>query len=192
MSVSTVEPLGWPGPGTDVGPTGVALLTPGLDASPLVRAVVAFVLVLLLGGALLWRYEAFVDRSIDATVARPLVSLGYGVAAILAVGFVSVYLASQLALLTVAGRHVGSVGLLLGVLALFLIAALGFTIVGGALVLVWSGRDDWSGLVLGAVVAGLLALLDPVLAGVGGVAVVSLGVGGPARTWLHASYGPAD
>ena len=190
MALSTVTPPGGVGPGTAVGAVVGALFTSALEASALGRAAVAFVLVLLVGGGILWRAEAFVDRSIDATLERPVVSIAYGVAALLVVGFGAVYLSSQLAQLTVGGRHAGSVGLLLGALAVLLTSALGFTVVGGALVLIWGGRNDWSGLALGGLVAGMLAALDPVLAGVGWVAVVSFGIGGRVRTWLHASYGP--
>lgn len=164
----------------------------GVDAAPPVRAAVAFVLVLAVGGVLLARREAFVDRAIDATLARPLASLGYGAAALAVVGFAGVYLASQLALVSVGGLNVGGVGLLFGALALLVTAALGFTVVGGVLVLVWGGRNDWSGLALGAALAAALSLLDPVLAGAGAAVVVAAGIGGAARTWLHASYGPTD
>lgn len=192
MPISTVALPGGVGPGTPVGEAVGALFTTGLEASALVRAAVAFAFVVLVGGGIRWRAEAFVDRSIDATLDRPLVSVGYGVAALLVVGFGAVYLASQLAQITVGRRNAGSVGLLVGALAVLLACALGFTVVGGALVLVWGGRNDWSGLALGALVAGTLAALDPFLAGVGWVAVVSLGIGGRVRTWLHASFGPAD
>lgn len=192
MPISTVVLPGGVGPGAPAGASAGALFTSGLEASALVRAAVAFVLVVLVGGGIRWRAEAFVDRSIDATLDRPLVSVGYGIAALLVVGFGAVYLASQLAQITVGRRSAGSVGLLVGALAVLLACALGFTVVGGALVLVWGGRNDWSGLALGALVAGTLAALDPFLAGVGWVAVVSLGIGGRVRTWLHASFGPAD
>lgn len=192
MLESTVAPLGgvWPGPAAV--PSRVIGQAELLDVSGPVRASVAFVLVLLVGGGILLRYERLVDRSIDATLARPLASLGYGVAAHLVVGFAAFYLSSQLALLTVAGQNVGGVGVLVGAVLVLLAGGLGFTVVGAAIVDVWGGRNNWSGLVLGALIAGVVAVFDPLLAGVGWVAIVSIGIGGWARKWLHASAGPDD
>lgn len=192
MLESTVAPLGgvWPGPAAV--PSRVIGQAELLDVSGPVRASVAFVLVLLVGGGILLRYERLVDRSIDATLARPLASLGYGVAAHLVVGFAAFYLSSQLALLTVAGQNVGGIGVLVGAVLVLLTGGLGFTVVGAAIVDVWGGRNNWSGLVLGALIAGVVAVFDPLLAGVGWVAIVSIGIGGLARKWLHASAGPDD
>lgn len=156
-------------------------------ASGPIRATVAFVLVSLLGGILLWRNEPFVDRSVDATLARPLLAIGYGVAAHAVIGFAAFYLASQFALVDVAGWNAGGIGLLIGWLLALSSGALGFTVVGAAVLDVWGVRRNWSGLFVGALIAGVVVLVDPLLAGVVWVAIVSMGIGGPVRKWLHAS-----
>lgn len=184
--------LGLAGPGADqlAGTAGSVLAAdPGVifDAPGPVRAVVAFALVLLLGGGLLWRYEAFVDRSIDATMSRPLSSIGYGVAAHLVIAFGAFYLTSQFAKLDVAGVNAGGIGVLVGALLVLLAAALGFTVVGATVGGLWGAGSNWPGLALGALMAGGAAVLDPLLAGVVWIAIVSAGIGGPVRKWLHAS-----
>lgn len=158
-----------------------------LDLPGLLRALVAFATVLLLGAGLLWRYDGLVDRSMDASIGRPLSSLGYGVAAHATIAFFSVYAASQLGPLTLSGRSLGSVGLVLGVIILAVIAALGFTVVGTAVVELGGTRPRWYGLVLGAVIAGLVALIDPLIGGFVWLVVVSTGIGGQVRAWFHAA-----
>lgn len=151
-----------------------------------VRALVAFVGVLVAGGVLLWRAEAFLDRSIRASMARPVVSLGYGVAANAVVAFGAVYVTSQLARLSAFGQSVGLVGVALSLLAVFLTAALGLTVVGSTVVeLAWA-RDHRAGLLFGASVAGVAGLLDPLVGGLLLFVLVSMGIGGPARAWLTA------
>lgn len=158
-----------------------------LDLPGLVRAGAAFALVLATGAVILWRYDGVVDRSIDASIDRPLASLGYGVAAHLAIAFFGAYAASQFAQLTVSGRSLAGVGIYLGVALLGVVAALGFTVVGVAVVETRWGRQRWHGLVLGAVVAGLAGLADPVVGGLVWLVVVSTGIGGPVRVWFHAA-----
>lgn len=177
---------------------GVAVLTGG--ATPLqtvdpaifsesgaVRASLAFGLVLLFGGALLWRFEPFLERSIDSSRAKPLSSLLYGVAAHAVIAFGGVYLATQLAQVRVAGWSAGGLGILFGVLLLLLAASLGFTVIGATVVeLGWEPRR-WPGVVVGALIAGAIAVIDPLFGGAVWFVVVSMGIGGPIRTWLHAS-----
>lgn len=158
-----------------------------VDTPGPVRAVAAFALVLLLGGGLLWRYEPFVERSMDAMLARPLSSIGYGIAAHAVIGFAGFYLASQLTYVDVGGQNAGGIGLLIGGLLVGLAGALGFTVVGAAVLDLWGSGTNWSGLVVGSVVAGVIAGIDPLVAGLGWIAIVSAGIGGQARTWLHAS-----
>lgn len=158
-----------------------------LDLPGLVRAAVAFAIVLVLGAVILWRYGGLVDRSIDASIDRPLSSLGYGVAAHATIAFFAVYAASQLAPLTLSGRSLGSVGVVAGMALLGVVAALGFTVVGSAVVELRWGRHRWHGLVLGAALAGLMAFPDPLIGGLVWLVVVSTGVGGPVRRWFHAA-----
>lgn len=158
-----------------------------LDQPWLVRAPVAFAVVLAIGAGLLWRYGGLVDRSIDASVDRPLSSLGYGVAAHLTIAFFGVYAASQLGQLTVSGRSLGGLGIWLGIALLAVVAALGFTVVGAAVVELRGGHRRWHGLVVGAVIAGLAAAGDPLVGGLVWLVVVSTGIGGHVRVWFHAA-----
>lgn len=157
-----------------------------LDAPGPVRALAAFVLVSAIGGVLLWRYGSFVDRSIDASTARPLSSLGYGVAAHAVIAFGAVYLATQLAGFEVLGQNAGVLGVLGGLLLALLAGSLGFTVVGSIVVGLGRQRRPWYGLLVGAVIAGVAGGLDPLAGGVLWFVVVSMGIGGPARRWLHA------
>lgn len=174
------------------GPPGLSLLqladpTRLLDLPGLVRGLLAFAVVLLLGAGFLWRYDGVVDRSIDASIDRPLSSLGYGVAAHATLLFAGVYLASQLGQLTLSGRPLGAVGIWVGIAMLAVAAGLGFTVVGSAVLQLGWERPRWQGLVVGAALAGVAALVDPLVGGLVWVVAVSTGIGGPVRVWFHAS-----
>lgn len=157
------------------------------EVSGAVRGSLAFSVVLVFGGALAWRFEPFLERSIDSSRAKPLRSLLYGVAAHAAIAFAGVYLASRLAQIRVSGWNAGAVGALVGLLLFFLAAALGFTVVGVTVVeLGWEPRR-WAGVVVGALIAGAVAVIDPLVGGAAWFVLVSMGIGGPVRTWFHAS-----
>lgn len=158
-----------------------------LDLPGLVRGLFAFAVVLVLGGSFLWRYRGIVERSIDASTERPLSSLGYGIAAHATLVFAAAYLTSQLGPLTVSGRSLGPLGVWLGVVLLAAAAGLGFTVVGSAVVELGWDRPRWNGLVLGAAVAGLAGVVDPLVGGLVWLIVVSTGIGGPVRAWFLAS-----
>lgn len=158
-----------------------------LDVPGYVRGPIAFVAILVLGAALLARYGDVVDRSLEQALDRPLTSLGYGVAAHLTLVFAGVYLTSQLAQLTLSGQSLGTLGIWLGVLMLVVAAALGFTVVGRAVVEVGLERPRWQGLLAGAVLAGIAGVLDPLVGGLVWVVAVSTGIGGPVRAWVMAS-----
>lgn len=157
------------------------------DASGVVRASVAFVLVLVLGGAFLWRFGPFVERSIDASMDRPLRSTAYGVAAHLVVVFGGVLLASKLSQYPVFGVNPAALGLALGLFLLLLVGSLGFTVVGSTVVELGGQPSRWVGLVVGALIAGGIAVVTPTVAWVAWLVVVSMGVGGAVRKWVHAS-----
>lgn len=152
-----------------------------------VRGLLAFVLVLVVGAGILWRYGGLVERTIDASIHRPLSSLGYGIAAHLTIVFFGLYAVNQLGQITVSGRSAAEVGLWAGVGVLVAVAALGFTVVGAAVVEIRWGHRRWYGLLLGACVAGVAGLVDPLVGGLLWLVVVSTGVGGPVRKWFHAA-----
>lgn len=168
-------------------PLQLADPTAVLDAPGLVRGLAAFGVVLVLGAGIRWRYAGMVDRAIDASAAKPLSSLGYGVAAHLTIVFFSFYAASQLAQLTFSGWSLAGVGVLAGVLILAAVAALGFTVVGTAALSTRWEVGPWHGLLAGAVAAGVIALAEPLLAAMLWVILVSTGIGGPVRRWFHAA-----
>jgi hypothetical protein len=162
-------------------------LTALSEMSGAVRAVVAFLLVLLLGGTLLWRFEPFVERSVDASMAQPLRSTAYGVAAHVVVVFAGVLLASKLAQYPIAGWNPAGVGLVLGLLVLVLVGSLGFTVVGSTVVELGGQPSRWVGLVVGACLAGGIAVVTPTVAWVAWLVVGSVGIGGAVRRWVNAS-----
>lgn len=162
-----------------------------LDLPGVARGGLAFAIVLLLGAGFLWRRAGLIERSLDASIDRPLTSLGYGIAAHATMLFAAAYLASQLGPLTVSGRSLGPLGVWVGVALLAAAAGLGFTVAGAAVVELGWDRPRWNGLVLGAVVAGVAAGVDPFIGGLVWLVVVSTGIGGPVRAWFHASEGPA-
>lgn len=166
----------------------------GLDAVveapwPL-RAFATFVLVAGLGGVLVYRHESFLDRSIDASAERPLASLGYGLAAHAVIAFTAVYLANKLGRYGVLGQDGPLVGLLLGGLLAVAAATVGFTVVGVTVAGLRGGRRHELGLALGGLVAAAAVALASTASALVWFVVVSMGIGGAVRKWLHASAGP--
>jgi hypothetical protein len=157
------------------------------EAPPEVRAVGVFVTVLLVGGAYLWQFGPVVDRSVASSRARPLRSAAYGVAAHVVILFAVFYLGARLSQFELLGRNTAVLGLVFGVVVVILVAALGFTVVGTAIVELGWGGTPWAGLVVGASIASAIAVAASTPAGALWVAVVSVGIGGAVRKWLHAS-----
>ena len=124
--------------------------------------------------------------SITASMASPLRSLAYGAAAHAVIAFVGVYLTSQLSRVEISGQSVGALGVAVGVLVVLLAGSLGFVVVGSAVVEFGWERRRWYGLAVGALTAGVAGWLGPVAGGLLWFVVVSMGIGGPARNWLHA------
>jgi hypothetical protein len=188
---SQVTPMAGPSTATVALDAGVSLQTLDptavLEAPPELRAGGVFLTILLLGGALLWWDERFVGRSIDSSRDRPLVSAAYGVAAHVVILFAAFYLAARLSQFQLLGRNTSVVGLVFGIVVVLLVAALGFTVVGATIVELSWERNPWTGLVVGAGLAGGIAVATTTLAGGVWVAVVSLGIGGAVRRWLQAS-----
>lgn len=155
-------------------------------ASAVVRVVGAFLLVLLFGGIVLYRAEAFVDRAVDASMERPLISVVYGVFAQGGVVFLGGYLWSQLARVGAIGALAGRISGAIVVLASLVLAGFGLTVVGAGITEATGERQLWPGLAIGAA-AGAAAWLAPtLLAGtVAWVVLVGLGIGGPTKNWVH-------
>lgn len=155
-----------------------------------IRGAVAFVGVSLLGLVLVRRFGAFLDRSIEASMDRPLWSVAYGLAGHAVVAFASVYLASQLAQLPTSGWNAGVVGVGAGLLLYAVASSLGFTVVGSVVVALRSEERWWAGPLVGALLAGIAAVVPPPAGWLVWFVVVSIGIGGPVRKWFHASEGP--
>jgi len=154
-----------------------------VDAPGGVRAVASFLLVVAFGGALLSRYGGVVDRSVEAFLERPLVAAVYGLLAYGLVGFLGTYAYSQLARV---GVDVGAVSVVVGVVVLAL-TGFGFVVVGTTVTDVLGTRRPWKGLVVGGVLSAVGWLLLPLIAAVVAWTVLAaVGIGGPARKWVHA------
>lgn len=153
------------------------------EAPGTVRAVASFALVLLFGGALLHYRRGYVDRSVDASLERPGVSVVYGLMAFGLVLFTGGYASSQLARIggVLAGAAVGLAGLVALVLA-----GLGYLIVGALVTEARGSRQLWYGLVLGAGISAVgWLLLPPLWALAAWVLLAAFGIGGPTREWFH-------
>jgi len=183
--LTTLVALAWlPGAtaGQPVDPSAVVEL-PGPA-----RALGSFLLVLLFGGLLRYRYGGFVDRSVDASMERPGVAVIYGLMAFGFVAFAGAYASSQLSQLPVGSVALATVAVTIAGLAVLLLAGLGFAVVGTLVTDVRGRRRPWHGLVLGAAISAAGWLLLPLLGGVlAWVLVASFGVGGPTREWFHSN-----
>ncbi|EMA47912.1 hypothetical protein [Halococcus saccharolyticus] len=161
-----------------------------VDAPP-ARAIGAFVFVMLFGGVLLWRFDGFVDQSVDSSMERLTVSTVYGVTAHACVLFFGVYFFGQVTRLSANRLVVAGAGAAVAV-AVVGLAGLGLTVVGARLTELVGERRPWYGLVVGAVLGASAWLLPAAAASlVVWVLLVSVGIGGPTREWIHASRAPA-
>ena len=161
-----------------------------VDVPGPVRGTVAFVLMLLVGGAIAWRFAPFLDSCVDASIERPLASVGYGVAAHAVIAFAGVYLSTQLAGAPRSEWNAGVLGIFAGLFLVLVASALGFTVVGATIAVIWLDGPEWATPVVGALLAGGSAAVDPLVGGLVWFVVVSTGIGGAVRRWIHASAGP--
>jgi hypothetical protein len=174
---------GWP-PLRTVGPSAIT------DAEWPLRALIAVLVVGGFGAVLVRSHGPFVDRSIDASIERPLSSFGYGVAAHAVIAFTAVYLANKFARLAPLGGDGPLIGLLVGALLLLCAAVIGFTVVGATVAELGGDRRRSYGLALGALTAGAAAAVATPVGVVVWFVVVSVGIGGAIRRWVHASALP--
>lgn len=185
------------GGGGLVGSTGAPPgALPGLDGSTLfgaagpVRAVSVVLVVFLIGIGLWWWDESFMDRSVDAATARPIASLAYGLATHAAIALAGVLLTAKLGRITLGGFYFGWLGVLVGVGLILVTATVGFSVVGIIVIGLLTDVDARGGVLLGALIAGAVTLLDPLLGVATWLLVVSAGIGGFAREWLTADALP--
>lgn len=159
-----------------------------VDAPGPVRAGVAFLLTVVFGGATLYRFGGGLDEAVAASSERPLLSVLYGVMAYAFVFFVVGYAYSQLRRVVAVSGAVSS--LLVAVLAVLvlILVGYGFAVTGAWLAQSAGLSDTWTAFVGLAALCAAVFLVAPLSVGVvvwG--AVAALGLGGPARRWVHAS-----
>lgn len=164
--------------------------TPGTftDAPRTVRAGVSLVSTLLFGGGTLYWFGGRLNDAVDASADSPLLSLLYGVMAYGFAFFLVGYAYSQLARAGAVSPLVSSV--LVVVLAVFVLTlgGYGFAVAGAWLSSMAGFPDPWPGLVGLVAVSTVAWLLGPFVVGLAVWAgVAALGLGGPARRWVHAS-----
>jgi MFS family permease len=155
------------------------------DAHPLVRAIVAFVVVAACSGLVLGLRGSLVDRAVDDTMENPAVAVVYGLGAFVFVVFATLYANNVLLQLGLVGT-LGFVAaaVLLGGVAL--LGGLGYVVVGTLLTDVFGTRRPRQGLVVGSAISAVCWFALPALvAFLAWVLVAAFGVGGPTRTWFH-------
>lgn len=165
-------------------------LDPGVvfDAPAAVRAAVSFLVTVLLGGAIIYRYGGRVDVAARATRESPLLSVVYGLGAFGFVVFVVAFGLSELSRIGIGLRLVSvlvSVALLAMVLSL---GAVGFGIVGALLADVVGVRDPMFGLVGAAGASAAVWFALPFVVGaLVWLLIAAVGIGGSTRRWVHQS-----
>lgn len=158
-----------------------------LDAPAPLRAVAVFLLTVVFGGVVIYRYGGRLDAAVEASMAHPLSSVIYGVIAYGLVGFFFVYGYTQLLRVGAGNTLLTGVAAAVLVAFLFSLGGLGFVVVGTWVTDLLGARNPWTGLV-GVGLASALAML--VLPGVVGLllwfVIAAVGTGGPTRRWMHA------
>jgi hypothetical protein len=170
-----------PGPLQALGPSA-------LTGTPTeIRAGVCFLLTVAFGGAVIYRYGSRLDGFVDASMSSPLLSALYGVMAYGIVAFMTGYAYSQLSQLLVGSPLLP---LVVGaVFAAFVLAlgGLGFVVVGAWLARAAGFGDPWLGLIgVGGASAVAWLVLPVAVAGLVWLVIAAVGIGGPARRWIHA------
>lgn len=169
---------------------------PGLDVSTLfgvsgpIRALTVVIVVFFTGLGLWWWDDSFIDRSVDAATSRPIASLAYGLATHAGIALAAVLLTGKLGRITFGGFFFGWLGVLVGVSLVLVTATVGFSVVGSIVLGLLTDVDSRGGVLLGALIAGSVTLLDPLLGVATWLLVVSAGIGGFAREWFTADALP--
>jgi hypothetical protein len=167
---------------------GQSLLPSALTDTPReVQALAAFLLTVLFGGVAVYRYGGRIDDAVEASMSRPVAAVGYGLIAYGLVAFVVVYAFTQMAAIGVEAAVVGVLGAATLLLFLVSLGGLGFVVVGTWLSRAVGARDPWIGLVGVGLVGAIAWLLLPFVFGLAvWLAMAAVGIGGPARKWIHA------
>jgi hypothetical protein len=149
------------------------------------RAVASFLLVLVVGTAIRYRWGDVLDRSVEATVERPARGTIYGVAAVVFGWLMVAYAFAQAFRL---GTALGTAAVALGTAGALVVVAAGFVVVGTTVVTILDRGWAWAGPFVGAAISGLAWLALPFGPGLAvWLLLAAVGVGGPARRWVHAS-----
>lgn len=157
-----------------------------LDAPMLVRAAVSFICTVLFGGLVIYRYGGRLDDAVAASMSSPVVSVVYGIMAFGFVIFLLGYVFSQVSQLGINSTFLGAaVGALVAVAVLSL-GGFGFVVVGAWATETFGSADPWVGLVgVGAISAVAWLFLPFLLAALVWIGIAAVGLGGPARHWVH-------
>ncbi|MFB6148666.1 MAG: hypothetical protein ABEJ48_03285 [Halobacteriales archaeon] len=160
-----------------------------IDLPGPVRAVASFLLILLFGSGLLYRYEDLVNRSIDASMDHnPAIAAIYGVFAYIIILFFGGYAFSQLARAGVTNPTINTAVMALIGGVLLSLAGLGFLIIGTLVTIADGARRPRIGLLVGATVSAVGWLVLPFPAGLAvWVLIAAVGIGGATRNWVHSS-----
>lgn len=169
-----------------LGDSLVAIWTAILDGHGPALAAVSFGLTVVFGGAAIYRYGGRLDELVAASMRRPLVSVVYGAAAYSIVVLLVGYAYSQLLRLAVGGTVLTALVVAVAAAVIFSLGGLGFVVVGAWVAEFVGVTDPWIGLVaLGAVSALVWVVLPVSIGAVVWIGIASVGIGGPARLWLH-------
>lgn len=156
------------------------------DLSALVRATVGAGIVLVVGAGFLTTRNSLVDRSIDASLKSLPSTVFYGLAVHFVFLFAGAYIISQITRV-MSGLEVVVYGIT-GI-GLMTAAGLGYTVVGAAITQMAGERRTWLGLAIGTALAAGALLILPFIWSIGAwILIVSVGIGGSAREWFHASH----
>lgn len=150
------------------------------------RAAVLFVLSVLFGGFVLYRYGGRMDDAVDASRSKPLKSLLYGFVGFVIGVVIAVFAATQMIGFSGGNAVVSILAVaIIGVVASTLSGA-GFAVVGAWLSGNLGVGDQWTGLVtVSAGVALPWAVLPIVAAAPLWIATAAAGIGGTTRLWIH-------
>lgn len=157
-------------------------------APPTVRAVAAFTLTILFGGAMYYQEGRRVSLAVASSRERPFVSVLYGLVAFAIVSFFTAYLLNQLFRLGLNVTLVALIAALIVGAVLLTLGGLGFAVVGAWATDVFGLGDPWLGLVGVAALSALVWLALPiVLSLLLWLGIAAVGIGGPTKHWLHST-----